>query len=310
VANPAIMPTFGVSPGGVIAYQVGGEFTTMVLSWFSRSGALLSETPLDVTGQNPSLSPDGRLLAMDAAFGGDRDVMVADVARGVTSRLTRGGGVARSPIWSPDSRRVAYARGGKIYVTNADGSSAESVLADVQGTPRSWSADGKYLLYDAAPQRMMLWPTEGGEPIAVGSRNGASRTGRFSPDGRYIAYVSDESGRDEIYVQQMPPASGRVRVSVNGGTLPRWGGTSREIFFMGADRFLMSAELTPGDPLSATVPKKSFLLDAGAVFINLSYEVGRDGQRVLLPRVLGDNAPDTPITVVLNWWAELVKRPN
>src|SRR5262245_5115759 len=233
VANPAIMPTFGVSPSGVIAYQVGGEFTTMVLSWFSRTGALLSETPLDVTGQNPSLSPDGRLVAMDAAFGGDRDVMVADVARGVTSRLTRGGGLARSPIWSPDGRRVAFARGGKIYVTNADGRSSESVLADVQGTPRSWSADGKYLLYDAPAQKMMLWPIAGGEPIAVGSRNGSSRQGRFSPDSRYIAYVSDESGRDEIWVQQTPPASGRVRVSVNGGTLPRWGGSSREIFFMG-----------------------------------------------------------------------------
>ncbi|HEX5108737.1 MAG TPA: protein kinase [Vicinamibacterales bacterium] len=310
VANPAIMPTFGVSPSGVIAYQIGGEFTTMVLSWFNRSGTLLSETPLDVTGQNPSLSPDGRLLAMDAAFGGDRDIMVAEVARGVTSRLTRGGGVARAPVWSPDSRRVAYARSGKIYVTNADGSSAESVLADVQGTPRSWSADGKYVLYDAPAQKMMLWLIAGGEPIAVGSRNGGSRTGRFSPDSRYLAYVSDESGRDEVYVQQTPPASGRVRVSVNGGTLPRWGGSSREIFFMGADRYLMSAELTPGDPLAANVPKKSFLLDAGAVFINLSYEVGRDGQRVLLPRILGDNAPDTPITVVLNWWAELVKRPD
>ena len=79
---------------------------------------------------------------------------------------------------------------------------------------------------------------------------------------------------------------------------------------MGADRFLMSVELAPGDPLSASVPKKFFTLDAGAVFINLSYDVGTDGQRILLPRILGDNAPDTPITVVLNWWAELAKRPN
>jgi len=309
VANPAILPTLGVSPGGVIAYQVGGEFTTMVLSWFNRSGALLGEQPLDVTGQNPSLSPDGRLLAMDAAFGGDRDVMVADVARGVTSRLTRGGGVARSPVWSPDSRRVAFARGGKIYVTNADGSTAETVLADVQGTPRSWSPDGKYLLYDAPRGKMLLWPLAGGEPIVVGSRNGGSQRGRFSPDSRYVAYVSDESGRDEIYVQQTPPASGRVRVSVSGGTLPRWGRTSRELFFMGTDRFLMSVELAPEDPLSAGVPKKLFLLDAGAVFINLGYEVGPGGERFLLPRILGDNTPDTPITVVLNWWAELVKRP-
>ena len=152
------MPTVGVSPGGVIAYQVGGGFTSMVLHWVNRSGTPVGETPLDVTGQNPTLSPDGRLLALDVMSGSDRDIWVADVERGVTSRITHGGGQDRSPAWSPDGRRIAFSRGKKLFVAAADGSGNETELADLDGsTPVVVARRHSTCLYRTQRQ-LFVWP--------------------------------------------------------------------------------------------------------------------------------------------------------
>jgi eukaryotic-like serine/threonine-protein kinase len=304
VANPPLMPTIGVSASGVLAYQTGA-FGSAVLTWFSRTGERLGTVPLEVPGSTPSLSPDGRFLAVTATSRSERDVWVTDLARGVTSRLTRGG--VRTAVWSPDSRRLAFFRSGKIYVKPADGSTDETILADVAGIPRSWSADGKYLLYETAEGKLFLWPLAGaGTPIAVGSREGRSRGGRLSPDSRYIAFNSDESGREEVYIQRLPPATGRVQVSASGGIQPRWGPTGRELFFLSADRAMMAVDVHLGDVPSAGVPRKLFQLDSSAA---IGYDVSVDGQRFLVDRFLYD-LPNAPIMVVLNWWAELAKRQN
>ena len=309
VANPPLMPTLGVSPAGVIAYQVGGGFTSMVLHWIDPSGKPVSETPLDVTGQNPTLSPDGRLLALDVLSGNDRDVWVADVARGVTSRVTHGGGQDRSPAWSPDGQRIAFSRGKKLFVVRADGNGNETELADVDGLPQSWSPDGKYLLYQTQRQ-LFLWSFADSTSTQVGARAGTSRWGQFSPDSRAIAYTSDESGRDEVYIQMAPPASGRVRVSTTGGTLPRWGRTSGELLFLAADRSMTRVDVRIGETLSAGTPKALFPLQAGAVFTNVRYDYDPTRQRFLVPRIQAESVADTPITVVLNWWTEFVGRSN
>jgi Tol biopolymer transport system component len=302
VGNPPLLPAIGVTAAGTIAYQMGGDLTTTALTWMNRSGVKTGELSLDVTGQNPSLSPNGHLLALDVMLEGDRDIWVADVARGVTSRLTRGGGVDRSPVWSPDSARVAFARAGKIYVTHADGSTAETVLAEVEGTPTSWSPDGNYLLVENQG-KLSMWPLNGGPTIVVGSRTGRTTYGRFSPDGRRIAFLSDESGRNEVYVQLTPTATGRVKVSVGGGARPRWGRSSSELFFVDRNNSLHVVQLQPGPPLSADPPKTAFKI-ADSVYANMGYEVSPDGERLLIMRIFGDNVADTPITVVMNWWAE------
>jgi Tol biopolymer transport system component len=308
VANPALMPTVGVSPSGAIAYQSGGDFTSAALNWFTRSGQRLGGVLLEVSGSNPSLSPDGRLLAVEADTRGNRDIWISDLARGVTSRLTTNPGTDVSPVWSPDGRRVAFARSEKIHVKDADGSGDETVLADVDGAPRSWSPDGRYLLYATRAGKLFLWPlTGGGAPVPVGARDGASRNGRVSPDGLHIAYTSDESGREEIYLQPLPPATGRVKVSAAGGNQPRWGPTSRELFFVGADRAMMAVDVAVKPALSAGVPRRLFQL--ASTFGNFGYDVSADGQRLLInqPR---EGVPDAPITVVLNWWTEFARRPN
>src|SRR5262249_7911643 len=171
----------------------------------------------ELRGIGPVVSPDERSVAVARSNArGDLEVWVTDLTRGVGSRLTQGTGLVRSGVWSPDGRRLAFNRSGKIYVKNADGSADEEVLADVFGVPTSWSADGKYLAY-GVQGRMFLWPiATKGNPIPVGSRSGTSRDGQLSPDGHFIAYVSDESGKDEIYLAPLPPGTGRVPVSAAG----------------------------------------------------------------------------------------------
>jgi eukaryotic-like serine/threonine-protein kinase len=311
VGNPAFMPTVGVSPSGALAYQTGGDFTSTVLYWLSRSGERLSDVSREdpsLSPSNPALSPDGHLLAMDAVRRGDRDrhVWVTDLAReGITERITRVGG-AILPIWSPDGSQVAFGRSGRIYVTNADGSTEEKELADVTGLPRSWSSDGKYLLYQTRG-RLFLWPlTGGGTPIPVGDLT--SQDGQLSPDGRYIAYESDGAGRREIYLQPLPPATGRVKVSAAGGSRPRWSRTSHELFFLAADQNIMAVDVQHGRTPPAGVPRKLFPVNP--TFANFDYDVSADGQRFIVTARLREDLPDAPITVVLNWWAELAKRPN
>jgi hypothetical protein len=201
VATGGLMPTLGVSPRGILAYQTGADTADLNATWYSRSGEPLG-SPV-VTGRNPSLSSDGRWVATESSNRGLLEVWVTDLTRGVTSRLTHNN--ARSPVWSPDSSQVAFADLGKIAAMNADGSTEETVLAGVTGLPRSWSADGKYLLYQISGKLFLLPMPGGGTPIAIGSRSGSIRDGQLSPDGRYIAYDSDESGRDEIYLQPLPP---------------------------------------------------------------------------------------------------------
>jgi Tol biopolymer transport system component len=303
------MPAVGVSPSGAIAYQIGGEYRENVLIWLDRSGTRLEELSPEASGANPSLSPDGRRLVVDASNAlGNRDLWVTDLDRGATTRLTFANTGDFSAVWSPDGGRVAFRRDTKMYVKGADGSADETVLSGVIGRPTSWSADGSYLLYETPARTLFLLPLTGGQkPIAVGSRNGSSRYGQFSSDGRYIAYSSDESGRYEVYVQSLPPATGKWKVSLNGGDQPRWSRKSGEIFFVSPDQTMMAVDVRVGQTLSAGVPRKLF--QTGPVLNNFSYDVSADGERFLISQRRG-TIPDTPITVVLNWWVELEERQN
>lgn len=145
----------------------------------------------------------------------------------------------------------------------------------------------------------------GGTPIAIGSRTGSSREGQLSPDGRYVAYVSDESGTNDIYLQALPPATGRIKVSAAGGTAPRWSRTGRDLCFLSGDLEVMAVDVQLGQTPTAGVPKKLFQF--GSTFGNLGYDVSADGQRFVIARRRVD-VPDTPIIVVLNWWVALKSR--
>ena len=309
VANPPIMPTVGVSPSGALAYQVGGDFTQFGLSWLDGSGKPLDDVPVDVSPNFFTLSPNGRLVAFDSFQAVRREVRITDLTRGVTSRLATGAG---APVWSPNGRRVAFIQSGRIHVKDVDGSTEETVLADVNGLPQSWSSDNKYLLYVTRDQKMFLWPLGGGSPIPFGASSPSARNGQFSPDARFIAYTADEAGRQEVFVQAVPPATGRLRVSADGGSQPRWSASGRELFFLAnargvGARSLMVVDVQSGDAMSAGAPRKLF--DIPAFFGNVGYDVVGNGERFLVMRQRQSEAPNAPITVVLNWWAEFA-RPN
>jgi dipeptidyl aminopeptidase/acylaminoacyl peptidase len=180
----------------------------------------------------------------------------------------------------------------------------ERRLSDRGLRPSSWSPDGNYLLANDL-QEMWLVSVEGeAEMVRVGSRNGFARRGEFSPDGSYIAFVSDESGRDEVYVVPTPPAEGRQEpVSIDGGSEPRWRADGQELFFLSPSRSVMSVEVDIGERFSAGIPRELFTVSDA--LSGSGYDVSGDGQRFLFPTLPGSEGEDAPITVVLNWWVGL-----
>jgi Tol biopolymer transport system component len=308
VANPPFLPTVGVSAAGVLAFQSGAALASGGFEWVSRAGD--PQAPIELAGSIPSLSPDGRWLAVTNRTRGV-DLWVMDLARNVPSQLTRGGGVVGSPVWSPDSRRLAFGRSNKIYVMNADGSAEPTVLADVRGVPTSWSSDEKYLVYGTPEGKMFRWPLSAGTtPIPVGSRDIPSREGQLSPDGRYIAYTAVESGGNNVYLQPLPPATGRIQISATGGRSPRWSRTGRELFFISMSSGgpeVMAVDVTLGQVPPVGVPRRLFKLPPS--FGVFAFDVSADGQRFVVPRLPAE-AQDAPITVVLNWWTAFAKSPN
>jgi dipeptidyl aminopeptidase/acylaminoacyl peptidase len=157
---------------------------------------------------------------------------------------------------------------------------------------------------------LSLAPVDGsGPPVRVGSPQGRSNVGRFSPDGRHIAFVSDESGRREVYVQERPPATRAWKVSVSGGDQPRWNRNGRELFFV-SERGMETVDVITRPAFSAGTPRLLFPLPASSIptLNGNGWDVTPDGQGFLLAQRRSDRV-DNPIIVVLNWWAALEGRP-
>jgi len=243
------------------------------------------------------------------------DVWVTDLERGVPRQFTFPPAHDSNPVWSPDSTRIAYFCAPNICVKDADGGGSPQVLLTVPGGvgyPSDWSPDGSHLLYLARDGIVFMAPVApGGKPVRVGSRDGRSGYASFSPDGRFISYSSDESGRNEVWVQALPPATQKWKVSIGGGNVPRWNPIGREMFFV-SDEGMMAVDVTLEQTFSTRgVPRLLFPLPTAMVETIRAngYDVSPDGQRFLLPERRSD-AVDNPITVVLNWWTALEQGPK
>jgi eukaryotic-like serine/threonine-protein kinase len=314
VARGGLRPAVGVSPAGILAYEAGTSRSdygpTVVVD---RSGKTVDTLPLESSGQNVELSPDG----LSAAFlqvdqSAQRDIWVTDLARKSATRVTFGSTKERSYngiAWSPDSKRIASRAAlfaglgdGAIEIVEVGNPSNVQMIKDPVRTPHSWSPDGKLILGTSRSNRISLVPVAGdGQEIPVGSPNGRSSFGQISPDGKYIAYVSNESGKDEVYVQPAPPGAGRVKVSISGGTKPRWRRDGRELYFIAADDGLMAVDVTASKGFSAGLPHRLFLIKD---ISRQSYDVHPDGQHFVITTP-PQGSTETVITVVLNWWAQL-----
>jgi serine/threonine protein kinase/Tol biopolymer transport system component len=305
------------SAAGPIIYRAGLRGGQRQLVWFDRSGKALATVgePDNAAPANPSISPDGRRVALFRTVDGNMDIWMLDLLRGVLTRFTSEPGNDASPIWSPDGKYVVFNsnRNGvfDLYRKAATGTGNEELmLATPQNkNPRDWSADGRFILYrsPAATAGFDLWalPLYGErKPFPVVQTNFDERDGQFSPDGKWVAYQTNESGRMEIVVQGFPDPGSKLQVSTNGGAQVRWRRDSKELFYIALDGRLMAVPIpmtADGRSFEAGPPVPLFLTHIGGAIqgvVPQQYDVSADGQRFLMNTVTEAATP--PITVILN----------
>ena len=315
---------FTFSDDGSLAYVPGGMLVLdRKLVWVNRQGEV---EPLPAEARvymNPSLSPDGRQVAVATREGSNYDVWVSDAARGSLTRLTSQPGEDHGPIWSPDGRHVTFGsdlggEGPALWWRPADRSGPQESLLENEavatGTPTSWSPDGQTLAFSDLINPVTgsddIWILQLGgeqEPWAFLATEFDETGAMFSPNGHWLAYMSNETGRDEIYVQpfNVTGPRGTKQISVGGGTEPLWAPDSRELFYRNGDK-MMAVAIETDPKLSIGTPRllfeKRFL--AGPPWARRNYDISPDGQRFLMIQCEQDLVP-TEIIVVLNWFEEL-----
>jgi eukaryotic-like serine/threonine-protein kinase len=317
-AGVVVQKQFSASQNGVLAYTSGGARGGLQLTWIDRSGKVTGNVGPPGIYNNFRLAPDEKRITFDQpdAQTGSADVWVMDLVRGVTSRLTFDPSVDNLPIWSPDGLRILYPnnRSGTfdLYVKAATGAGQEEVLVKL-GTPTGWgthwSRDGRFIMYeipgDKTGRDLWIAPQFGDrKPFPYLHAQFNESEGNFSPDGRWVAYVSDESGRNEIYVQAFPLSGAKFQISTGGGTQPTWRKDGTELFYLAADRNLMAVPIKSGATLEVGVSKSLFPIAVTAQ--RHSYAVTNDGLRFLVSTSAGGEKM-VPMTVVLNWTAQLKK---
>jgi eukaryotic-like serine/threonine-protein kinase len=297
------------SPTGVIAMlgplDAVGQFT-----WIGRDGR-----PLDTVGEpaiqlGVELSPDGQHVATFRSG----EIWTMSLARPVATRVT-GGGLNRHPIWSPDGSHIFSLFQGRgigkfdLVTTSVATGDVETVLQGTDGVkPIGWTRDGRlvwvgYPLVPGTPGSTIWTRPINGQPVP-GLRDGNAETPRVSPDGRWIAYASDRSGRFEIEVTSFPEPGRRYPVSVGGGGSPRWRADGREVYFLSTDARLMAASFAAGTPPTIGTPAPLFEArliaspDRG-IFTSYEYDVNADGSRFLINRMV--SPPDQSMKVIVDW---------
>jgi hypothetical protein len=332
---------FAVSGNGLLVFQEGTAVGPSLLAWFDRRGRQLEVWGTSADYLFPRLSPDGRRAVVDLVDSRTlrRDVWLLDRPQHAQTRLTFDPGSASSPNWSPDGRRVVYSSGrkgpGDLYEKLAAGSEEEKLLLESPAikAPTDWSPDGRSIAFMSTERENEETQKEEEEKetekrdgmrekeekrnsdlwvLSVADRKAVpylktpfnERAGQFSPDGRWIVYSSDESGREEIYVQSFPTPGERRRISAGGGSLPRWRRDGKEILYVVSGRTLTSVEVKTAPVFEAGPPRTLFEVPMAATF---SYDVTSDGLHFLAALSVGAE-PSTSLTLVRDWAAGAASR--
>jgi Tol biopolymer transport system component len=308
---------FSVAGDGTLALQTGRGVASSQLTWFDRNGRAVGTIGPPGQFSNPCLSPDGRRVAVDktAEDGRHINIWIQDLATNDMSRLTFNPWLEQTPVWSPDGRQVAFSSNQKLHFSlhfkNADGSGPEQPVADLNVAQEGfwdWSRDGRTLLLRKGTE---LWLMSGSDHQVKPwmQERWTIRNAQFSPDGRWVAYASNETGAFEVYVSPFPSANGKRQVSSRGGEEPRWRHDGRELYYLSAEREVMAVEIKTDPTLEARTPVKLFqthLRQPISALDVFSYDVSADGQKFLVNTKV-DEPGAAPVSIILNWTAALQK---
>ena len=302
----SIQGQFSVSQTGVLVYNSGGGSLKSQITWFDRSGKALGTVGPPSVMQSPAISPDGSTVVVDRLdeTSGTYALWLHDLVHQTGSRFTFDPSNHMFPIWSPDGNLILFSsnRTGEfsLYQKAASGAEKESLLfkAEGQTVPTDWSPSSVLFSNVAVSTGTDLWslPATGKAAPVLRTRY-AEAHGRLSPDGRWLAYDSDESGQLEVYVQTFPGAEGKWQISPAGGTRPVWSRSGNELFYVSADNKLTSVSVQTGDRFAKGVPRPLFDVHMPPTG---TYDVSRDGSRFLILKGI-DPEVAAPITVVVNW---------
>ena len=305
--TPAGLEQYTLSESGTLAYVPNPASSGNTLVWVDRQGEQQPVTEMRRDFSSVRFSPNGKHLAVTlGSFLQDPEVWIYEIARGILSPLTTGS----TPIWNPDGTRVAFARWGSqpgLFWIAADGSGkAEQLTKLTKGSwhsPFSWSPEGNILAFGqfSPSTHMDTWLLPlGGEPQPFVATEFTEVVPMFSPDGRWIAFSSNRSGRMEVYVKAYPEGGGLVQISTDGGRAPLWANSGRELFYRNGDK-VMVVSIQTGPTLKAEAPRLLFTYPEGSSAWYVSYDIAPDDQRF----VFIQQGRPTHINIVLNWFEEL-----
>ncbi|MDA2924795.1 protein kinase, partial [Acidobacteria bacterium AH-259-L09] len=295
---------FSVSMTNSLAYKVSEtRGTNSELAWFDRSGKQLGVVGLNGAYGTPALSPDGKFVAFNRGL--PADIWILEIPNGRTSRITFDPERDTNPVWSPDGQTIAFRsfRDGQVNVyqraVGVVGEAKPLLTSDARKELLDWSPDGRFLAFGSAFDLWALPLFGDSNPVRVTATPFNEGNPRISPDGRWIAYESDESGTPgrEVYIQSFPEPGPKYRVSTRGGTQPVWSRDGKELFYIGAGSTLMSVPIKPSGS-SLEVGSPTPLFETRLAPDHRSYDVSADG-RFLLNVIAADLI--APITVILNW---------
>jgi eukaryotic-like serine/threonine-protein kinase len=270
------------------------------LTWFDPQGKTIGTIGEPGVYRTLAISPDGKRVAVERADPQtqNKNIWLLDAVSGATTRFTSDPGWDAFPTWSPDGSRIIFTsnRSGvyDLYQKASSGAADEKVFyQSTEGKgPNSWSPDGKFLIYYSLgqPTHLRLLAVDGPadrKPAPLVDPQFSSVTGRFSPDGHWIAYTSNESGKSEISVRPFDAATGLagnpVIVARGGGTTPLWSGDGKELFYINPDGMATAVEVHAGATFQTGVPKPLFKVPAGLLFWDVSPNSSGDGARFLMP---------------------------
>ncbi|HWX42062.1 MAG TPA: protein kinase [Blastocatellia bacterium] len=320
--------TFGASDNGVLVFDPNPNRKRKQYIWVDRQGQQIKSLEVEAGVFQHWLSPDEKRFIADRVDPqtGTYDLWQYDVSGGNAARFTFDPQNDFNPVWSPDGSRIVWAStlGGtaNLYVkaANLAGEPVLLLKTDNSKIPTDWSLDGRFIIYSELDQKTKsdVWalPMTNGASMTTGSAakpfvvvqtEGNDGEGRLSPDGRWLAYVSDVSGTNEVYIQSFPAGGGKRQISTSGGNNPRWRRDGREMFYYAGDGKLMAVPVrSDAQSFESEAAVPLFEFRAGPTPGFPAYAVTADGQRFLI-NAIQEPVPNAPLTVVVNWTAELKK---